>query len=53
MPKERKYGSVRIPTKLAEKVEEVIRELDLGYMDLTSFVLDAIREHLRRLRYLK
>jgi|GEM_PF-6839377 len=53
MPKERKYGSVRIPAKLAEKAEEAIRELDLGYTDLTSFVLDAIREHLRRLGYLK
>jgi len=38
----RKYDSMRIPTKLFEKVEEAIRELDLGYRDPTSFVLYAI-----------
>ena len=53
MPKERKYGSVRIPAKLAEKTEEAIRELNLGYTDLTSFVLDTVQERLRRLGYLK
>jgi len=53
VPKERRYVSVRIPAKLAERIERAIEELDLDYTDRTSFIIDAIREHLRRLGYLK
>ena len=50
MPR-KEYSSVRLPSALKKKVEKVIEEL--GYTDPTSFVIDAVREQLRRMGYLK
>ncbi|MFP3257452.1 MAG: ribbon-helix-helix protein, CopG family [Euryarchaeota archaeon] len=45
-----KYRSVRLPEELIEKIEDIIKNGNLGYKSKSEFIKEAIREKLDRLK---
>jgi len=52
---ERKYNyhTVNLPSRLADKIKEVIASDKHGYTSIPDFVREAVRKYLRELEYLE
>ncbi|MEM1703538.1 MAG: ribbon-helix-helix domain-containing protein [Zestosphaera sp.] len=48
-----RWASVRIPEELHKIIQQVVSEGKYGYTSVSDFVVDAVRQRLRELGYLK
>ena len=44
----KKYTNIAIPSELAEKIDEIIKNKGMGYKSRGEFVKEAVRNHLNK-----
>ncbi len=46
----KEYTTIRIPKEITEEIEEIIRELKLGYRNKSEFIIETVRNRVIKLR---
>lgn len=46
----KEYTTIRIPKEITEEIEDIIKELKLGYRNKSEFIIETVRNRVIKLR---